>query len=80
VRSDCPLCAGFDGSFSRFCGFQAHLSRGCAPLMEDQAVEVVGQIGEREFGLRACQVDGADKEAIAVLLVREDVLDVSADR
>lgn len=57
-----------------------HLSRGCASFVEDQAVEVVGQIGEREFGLRACQADGADKEAVAVLLVREDMFDPGADR
>ena len=74
MRTDCPLCAGFDGPFSRFYGFHAHLSRGCAPFVEDHAVEVVGQIGEREFGLRSGQADGADEEAIAVLLMRKDVL------
>lgn len=48
--------------------------------MEDQAIEVVGQISEREFGLRAGDADGADEEAIAVLLMREDMLDPGADR
>lgn len=80
MRTDWPLRAGFDGPFSLFCGFQAHLSCSHTSLVEDQAVEVIGQIGEGEFGLRACQADGADEEAIAVLLVREDVLDSGADR
>ena len=43
-----------------------HLSRSGAPFMEDQAVEVKGQIGEREFGLRPGNADGADEQAIAV--------------
>jgi hypothetical protein len=34
--------------FSPFRRFQAHLSGGFAPLVEDQTVEVVGQIGKRE--------------------------------
>ena len=80
MRTDCPFCAGFDGPFSRFCGFQAHLSRCCAPFVEDQAVEVIGQIGQREFGLRAGNADGADEEAVAVLLMREDMLDAGSDR
>lgn len=80
MRTNCSLCAGFDGCFSRFCGFQAHLSRCCAPFVEDKAIEVVGQIDEREFGLRACQAGGPDEEAIAGLLVREDLLDPGPDR
>lgn len=48
--------------------------------MEDQAVEVVGDVGEREFGLGSGQADGADEEAEPVLLVGEDVLDRSPDR
>ena len=43
--------------------------------MEDQAVEVVGEIGEREFGLRPGKADGADEQAVAALLMREDMLD-----
>ena len=35
--------------------------------MEDQAVHVVGEIGERQFGLGARQPDRADEEAEAVL-------------
>lgn len=48
--------------------------------MEDQAVEVVGEVSQRKFGLRAGQADGADKEAIAVLLMRKDMLDPGPDR
>lgn len=66
--------------FSRFGGFHAHLPLGCTLLMEDQAVEVVGQIGEGEFCLRACQAGGADEEARAVHLMREGMFDPGADR
>lgn len=71
-----PVCQ----PFRSFHGFQVDLSRGCASFVEDQAVEVVGQIGEREFCLRTGQADGADKEAIAVLLMRKDMLDPGPDR
>lgn len=47
--------------------------------MEDQAVEVVGQIGKRGFCLRTGNADGSDEEAVAVLLMRKDLFDVSAD-
>jgi len=45
--------------------------------MKDEAVEVVGQIGKREFGLRSGQADGANEQAIAVLRMLEDMLDVN---
>ena len=48
--------------------------------MEDQSVEVVGEVGQREFGQRAGDTDGADEQAIAVLLMRKDVLDPGPDR
>ncbi len=47
--------------------------------MEDQPVEVVGDVGEREFRLGPGDADGADEEAEAVLM-GEDMLDRSADR
>ena len=74
-----PLLGDVLGSFSRFCGFQAHLSCSRTSLVEDQAVEVVGQIGEGEFGLRSGDADRADEQAIAVLLMREDMLDPCPD-
>ena len=47
--------------------------------MEDQAIHVVGDVGERQFRLGAGEADGADEEAEARLLVREDVLDGGSD-
>lgn len=51
-----------------------------APFMEDQAVEVIGQIGEREFRLRPGKADGADEQAIAVFLVCKDMFDPGLHR
>jgi len=63
-------------------------SCGAGPLMEDQAVEVVGDVGQDQFRLGAgktvsrllhaiaCRpANGADKQPEAVLLVRKDMLD-----
>lgn len=47
--------------------------------MENQTVEVICQIDQREFGLRTGNADGADEQAIAVFLMREDMLDAGAD-
>lgn len=47
--------------------------------MEDQAVHAIGQIGERDLGLGALDADGADEQAHLVLLLSEDMLDVSAN-
>ena len=46
-------------------------------FMEDQPVEVVGQIGEPQFRLGAAKADGADEQAEAVLLVCKDMLNTS---
>lgn len=48
--------------------------------MEDQAIEVIGQIGQREFGLGSGKSDGADEQAVSPFLMREDMLDPCADR
>jgi hypothetical protein len=48
--------------------------------MEDQAVKVVGEVGERQFGFCTRQANGADEQAKAVLLMGEDVLDPGANR
>jgi hypothetical protein len=40
--------------------------------MEDQPVEVVGKVGERQFRFGPRQADGADEQAKPVLLVGED--------
>ncbi len=47
--------------------------------MEDQAVHVVGDVGERQFRLRTGQADRADEEAETGLLVGEDMLDGGPD-
>lgn len=47
--------------------------------MEDQAVEVVGQIRQCHFLLRSRQSDGPDEQTKALLLVGKDVLNPSAD-
>lgn len=59
--------------------YRTHLSCCRLSFMEDQPVEVVGQINQCEFRLRAGNTDGADEQAVAVLLVGKDMLDVSAD-
>ena len=43
--------------------------------MADQAVEVVGQIGEGQFGLGPRDTDSSDEKAEPGLLVPEDLLD-----
>jgi hypothetical protein len=55
--------------------FRADSSRGGVAFVEDQAVHVVGDVGQRQFRLGARKADGADEEAEAGLLMREDVLD-----
>ena len=47
--------------------------------MEDQAVHVVGDVGEGQFRLGPGEANRADEQAEAVLLMGEDVLDPDAD-
>jgi putative restriction endonuclease len=70
----------FEIQRDRVANLGSRLVRGCAPLVEDQTVEVVGEVGQREFGLRAGDADGADEEPVAVFLMREDMFDPGADR
>jgi hypothetical protein len=70
----------FGAVFLRFGRFWAHLSRHDLAFMEDQAVEVVGQIGQCQFCLRACNADGANEQAETVLLMGEHMLDLCAHR
>lgn len=65
--------------FGGFPDFRAQLSHHRPPFVEDQAVHVVGQIGQRDLGLSALDADGADKQPHLVLLVGEDVLDTGAN-
>jgi hypothetical protein len=48
--------------------------------LEDQAVHVVGETGQGEFGLRPGQADRADEQAEAVLLMGKETFDARADR
>lgn len=48
--------------------------------MEDQPVEVIGQVAKGQFRFGACQADGSDEQPESVLLMGKDVFDMSADR
>lgn len=48
--------------------------------MEDQPVEIIGEIGEREFRFGPRQADGANEQAEPVFLMSEDVFDRRPDR
>lgn len=58
----------------------ADSSHGFCPFTEDQAVEIMSDVGERELGLGAGHAYGAGEEAEPVFLMGEDVLDRSPDR
>ena len=60
--------------------FQTDSSQGCLAFMEDQAVEIVGQIGQRQFRFCACDTYCPDKQPEQVLLMGEDMLDAGAHR
>ena len=47
--------------------------------MEDQAIHVVGQIGQRQFGFCPLEADGADEQTEAVFLMGENMLDPCAN-
>ena len=66
--------------FLGFGGFQTDSCPGAGALMEDQPVEIVGEIGERQFRFGPRQADGADEQAEPVLLMSEDVFDRCPDR
>jgi hypothetical protein len=51
--------------------FRADSSRGSPALMEDQAVHVVGEVGECQFGLGSGEADRTDEETEAVLVLRK---------
>ena len=66
--------------FAGLAGFQTESACGSPTLVEDQAVEVVGQVAKGQFRLSAGQADGADEQVEPVLLMREDMFDMSPDR
>jgi hypothetical protein len=66
------------GYEDRVSAIEAQLSRRRPCFVEDQAVHVEGQIGERDFRLGALDADGADEQAHFRLLMRKDMLDPGA--
>ena len=48
-------------------------------VVEDQAMHVVGQIGQRDLSLCALDADGADEQAHLVFLPGKEMLDAGAD-
>mgnify|MGYP003365613213 CR=1 FL=1 len=65
--------AGFaDLQTESACSFQT--------LVEDQPIEVVGQVAKGQFRLSAGEADGADEQVEPVLLMREDMLNMRTDR
>lgn len=73
------ISAAVDPPFGAFPGFRAESSHDRPLFMKDQAVEIVGQVGEREFCLRALDANGADEQPEFVLLVGEHMFDLGAD-
>src|SRR3546814_8697858 len=61
-------------------GFSADSCCGGASFVEDQAVEVIGQIGQSELCLDPLEADGADEQPEPVFLMRRHMLDPSPDR
>ena len=64
----------------RFPVYRADSCRDRELFMEDQTVEVVGQIGQGQFGLGSPYANGAYEQAKPVFLVGEHMLDPGPDR
>jgi hypothetical protein len=47
--------------------------------VEDQAVDIVDEVGEADLGLCTCDADGADEQPHLVLLASEHVLNAGVD-
>ena len=58
----------------------AQLSRRSPAFVEDQAVDVVGQVGEHDLRFGSGDADGADEKPHLVLLPGEHMLDAGTDR
>ena len=55
------------------------LYRPRSALMEEEALEVIDEVGETDLGLGANVADGPDEQPHAVLLMGKDMLDPGAD-
>ena len=58
---------------------RTQLSRGGPSFVEDQAVDIVDEVGERDLRFGARDADGADKQPHLILLTGEHVLDAGAN-
>lgn len=47
--------------------------------MEDQSVDIVGEVGERDLRFGADDADGADEQSHLILLPGEHMLDTGTD-
>ena len=56
---------------------RAQLFHGNPCFVEDQPLEVIGQISQSQFCFSMCQSDGADKQAEAAPLSGKNMLDHS---
>ena len=65
--------------FGGFSAFRTQLSCRCPSFVEDQAVHVVGEVGEGDLGLGALDADGPDEQPHLVFLPGKDMLDAGAD-
>jgi len=68
--------AGFAGCS----GFQAESARALPAFVEDQPVEVVGQVAKGQLRFGTGQADRADEQPEPVLLMGEDMFNMGPDR
>ena len=61
-------------------GFGADSGDGCSAFVEDEALEVVGEVRQADPVAGPVEPDSADEKAHPFLLVGKDVLDESAHR
>lgn len=57
---------------------QTQLSHRRPSLVEDQAVHIVGEVGQCDLGFGALDADGADKQPHMMLFMGKDMLDQRA--
>ena len=65
--------------FGAFGSFWAHSSYGTASFVEDQAVEIVSQVSQSQFGVGTREADGANKQSEPVFLVSEVMFNPGTD-
>ncbi|WP_373012232.1 hypothetical protein [Bradyrhizobium sp.] len=75
-----PFPVFVSGDFGHSPGFWADSGYGCPAFVEDQPVKIVGEVAKGQLCLGAGEADGADEQPEPALLMREDMLDVGADR